>query len=239
MNANEPYALSLRDIRLTFMQGGVELEVLRGVHLDVRAGEFVALVGPSGAGKSSLLHIAGLLETPQSGEVTIAGLQASRLDDRARTRLRRANIGFVYQLHHLLPEFSATENVAMPLRIAGAARPAAEAQANRLLENLGMGHRLTHRPAQLSGGEQQRVAVARAFANRPRLLLADEPTGNLDPRTAGVVFREFLRLARIEQVAGLVATHSLELASWMDRVVLLHDGLLHDGADLVRRGGTL
>lgn len=239
MNTNASFVLSLRNIARTYVQGGAQIHVLRGVNLDIRAGEFVALVGPSGAGKSSLLHIAGLLEAPDDGEVIVDGTVANRLSDAARTALRRHSIGFVYQLHHLLPEFSATENVAIPLRLAGSKRRDSENQANRLLSTMGLQHRLTHRPAQLSGGEQQRVAIARALANHPHLLLADEPTGNLDPATAGGVFKEFLRVARAEGVAGLVATHSLELASWMDRVVVLHEGGLHDGSHLVSRGGTL
>jgi lipoprotein-releasing system ATP-binding protein len=193
-------------------------------------GELVALVGPSGAGKSSLLHTAGLLETPTRGEVFVEGVAASALPDQLRTRIRRDTIGFVYQAHHLLPEFSALENVMMPQRIAGKSRANAEANATRILARLGLGQRLSHRPSQLSGGEQQRVAMARALANRPRILLADEPTGNLDGRTAAGVFDALVELVRAEGLAALVATHNLELAERMDRSLVLHEGKLFDGA---------
>ena len=219
--------LSLRGVRRTYTQG-IErpLEVLRGVDLDLRAGEIMGLLGPSGSGKSSLLHAAGLLEHPTAGHVLFAGEETTRLKEAARTRLRLSSIGFVYQFHHLLPELSAVDNVAIPLRIAG--RPLGEARARgaELLTRLGLGGRLSHAPPQLSGGEQQRVAIARALANRPRLVLADEPTGNLDPETSASVFQSLFDLARTEGVACLIATHNMELAGYMDRVVALRDGVL-------------
>ncbi len=208
------------------------LEVFRGLNLVLREGELVALVGPSGAGKSSLLHMAGLLEAPTSGEVYILGAPASTLPDAERTRIRRDTIGFVYQAHHLLPEFTAAENVIMPQRIAGKPRAQAERDAIHILTHLGLGERLTHRPAQLSGGEQQRVAIARALANRPKILLADEPTGNLDSRTSGGVFDALVELVRSEGLAALVATHNLALAAQMDRAVILQDGQLVDAGKL-------
>ena len=225
-------ALELQGVERTFMQGEDELRIFRGANLSVQPGELVALVGPSGAGKSSLLHIAGLMEQPDAGEVIIGGVPCMGLSDSEKTRVRRTEDGFVYQAHHLLPEFSATENVVLPQLIAGVKRKEAIAVAERLLGRLGLEERLEHRPAQLSGGEQQRVAIARALANRPRLLLADEPTGNLDPKTSRGVFNEFVQLTRGEGVAALVATHNLDLAREMDRVVLLHEGLLVDGADI-------
>jgi lipoprotein-releasing system ATP-binding protein len=209
-----------------FKEGEGTLEVFRDVSLAVQPGELVALVGPSGAGKSSLLHIAGLLEAPSSGEVLIGNQSASALPDSERTRLRRDTIGFIYQAHHLLPEFDALENVILPQRIAGKPRKAAEAEATRLLVALGLGERLDHRPSQLSGGEQQRVAIARALANQPKILLADEPTGNLDPRTSGGVFDALLSLVRNEGVAALVATHNHDLAGRMDRTLVLDQGRL-------------
>jgi lipoprotein-releasing system ATP-binding protein len=193
-----------------------------------------ALVGPSGSGKSTLLHIAGLLETPDAGEVVIGGRNCGELSDRERTAIRLKELGFVYQFHHLLPEFTARENVMLPQRISGVSRRKARAQAEELLGRLGMGERLDHRPSRLSGGEQQRVAVARALANHPRILLADEPTGNLDPKTAKLVLDELVSLARAEGVAALVATHNLQLAAKMDRALLLQDGRLLDGRELVR-----
>jgi lipoprotein-releasing system ATP-binding protein len=199
---------------------------LRDVDLDVRPGELVGLIGPSGSGKSSLLHAAGLLERPSGGRVLIAGEDCSTLSDRSRTRLRLNAVGFIYQFHHLLPEFSAVENVALPLRIAGHRPAQATERAETLLTNLGLQARLTHRPGQLSGGEQQRVAIARALANRPRLLLADEPTGNLDPATSAQVFQSLFDLVRIEGVAALVATHNMALAGFMDRVFAIEDGRL-------------
>jgi lipoprotein-releasing system ATP-binding protein len=195
-------------------------------------GELVALVGPSGAGKSSLLHMAGLLEKPSGGEVFVSGRAASTLSDSERTQLRRDSIGFVYQAHHLLPEFDALENVMLPQMIAGRSRKDAKAEAARLLTIMGLEGRLDHRPSQLSGGEQQRVAIARALANKPKLLLADEPTGNLDPKTAAGVFDALIKIVRAEGVAGLVATHNVELAVRMDRVLLLHEGRLVDGSKL-------
>jgi lipoprotein-releasing system ATP-binding protein len=226
-------ALRLEQVTRTYAQGAGSLEVFRGLNLTLRAGELVALVGPSGAGKSSLLHMAGLLEAPTSGEVYIGGVAASTLPDAERTRIRRDTIGFVYQAHHLLPEFSALENVIMPQRIAGRPRVAAERDAAHILTHLGLGQRLTHRPAELSGGEQQRVAIARALANRPKILLADEPTGNLDSRTSGGVFDALVDLVRSEGLAALVATHNLELAARMDRSLVLHEGKLIDGARVV------
>ncbi|TMJ39634.1 MAG: ABC transporter ATP-binding protein [Alphaproteobacteria bacterium] len=194
--------------------------------IKVHPGEIVALVGQSGSGKSSLLHIAGLLEAPSAGEVFVAGQNCTQLDDASRTRIRRIGIGFVYQFHHLLPEFSALENVMMPQLIAGADKSAARRRASELLQRFGLGKRLDHRPAELSGGEQQRVAIARALANRPQLLLADEPTGNLDPRTSDQVHGEFLRAISEEGVGALVATHNVELARRMSRLVRLEDGRL-------------
>ena len=227
---SETPTLRLDRVARTYPQGEGELEVFRDVSLTLKPGELVALVGPSGAGKSSLLHMAGLLEAPSSGEVFISGEAVATLPDGERTRLRRDTIGFVYQAHHLLPEFTALENVVMPQLIAGRTRRAAEAEATRLLTRLGLGERLTHRPSQLSGGEQQRVAVARALANNPRLLLADEPTGNLDPRTSGGVFDALVELVRSEGLAALIATHNLELAAKMDRALVLDKGRLTEGA---------
>jgi len=218
--------LELRDVARAFAQGGIKLDIFKHVSMAVRPGEIVALVGPSGAGKSSLLHIAGLLEAPTAGEVFIAGRNCSTLDDLSRTRIRRLGIGFVYQFHHLLPEFSALENVILPQLIAGAAKKAAAERAMALLQRLGLDSRLGHRPAELSGGEQQRVAIARALANRPLLLLADEPTGNLDPRTAGHVHAEFLRLIQEEGLGAVIATHNLELAQRMHRILHLDKGQL-------------
>jgi lipoprotein-releasing system ATP-binding protein len=219
-------ALELRNIDRSYPEGHGRLDVFRGLSMTVAPGEIVALVGPSGAGKSSLLHIAGLLERPTAGEVLIAGRNCTDLDDRSRTRIRRIGIGFVYQLHHLLPEFTALENVIMPQLIANTAHARARARASELLARLGLSERIEHRPAELSGGEQQRVAIARAIANKPLLLLADEPTGNLDPRTAEQVHAEFLRLIAEEGLGALIATHNIELASRMTRVVKLDRGEL-------------
>ena len=218
--------LALGGVVRTFQQGRTTLEVLRGVDLDLREGEIVALVGPSGAGKSTLLHIAGLLENPNAGDVSICGESSRIFDDDARTRMRRHNIGFVYQHHHLLPEFSALENILIPQIIAGLDRNHARARAMELLQWLDLSDRASHRPGRLSGGEQQRVAIARALANAPKLLLADEPTGNLDPGTAGDVFSVLLRLTRGAGLAALVATHNPVLAAQMDRTVRLEEGVL-------------
>ncbi|MBM3951055.1 MAG: ABC transporter ATP-binding protein [Rhodospirillales bacterium] len=220
--------LQLAEVVRVFRQGRDSLAVLKGANLSLRAGEIVALVGPSGAGKSTLLHIAGLLEKPDEGEVIIADLACGALDDDERTRLRRANLGFVYQYHHLLPEFSALENVIVPQAIAGLPRAEAESRARELLVTLGLAERANHRPARLSGGEQQRVAIARALANAPAVLLADEPTGNLDPHTADEVFGLLLKLARGANLAALIATHNVDLARRMDRTIRLHDGVLVD-----------
>jgi lipoprotein-releasing system ATP-binding protein len=222
--------LVVRGLTRTYVTGERTLEVLKGVDLEVRPGELVGLVGPSGSGKSSLLHAAGLLEHPTAGTIVIDGEDCSRLSDRARTRIRLKEIGFVYQFHHLLPELSALDNVALPLMIAGKPRREAESRAGALLTDLGLADRLTHQPARLSGGEQQRVAVARALANQPRLLLCDEPTGNLDPVTSRTVFQALHDLARKSGVAALVATHNLELTSFMDRVLALKDGRLEERA---------
>jgi lipoprotein-releasing system ATP-binding protein len=228
-------ALRLEHVARRYTEGEGVLEVFGDVSARFVPGELVALVGPSGAGKSSLLHMAGLLEKPSGGEVYLGGVAASGLSDSERTRLRRETIGFVYQAHHLLPEFDALENVMLPQMIAGKSRKDAKAEAARLLGVLGLSARLDHRPSQLSGGEQQRVAIARALANKPKLLLADEPTGNLDPKTAAGVFDALIQVVRNEGVAGLVATHNLDLAVKMDRVLLLHDGRLVDGSKLVER----
>jgi lipoprotein-releasing system ATP-binding protein len=225
-------ALRLKKVARTYTQGEIALEVFRNVSLTIRPGELVALVGPSGAGKSSLLHMAGLLEAPSDGAVSVSGIDVATLPDGERTRLRRDSIGFVYQAHHLLPEFSALENVMMPQLIAGKSSKDSALEARRLLELLGLGARLEHRPTQLSGGEQQRVAIARALANHPRLLLADEPTGNLDPRTAAGVFDALVQLVRSEGLAALIATHNHDLAAKMDRVLVLHEGKVVDGGKL-------
>src|SRR5690625_868552 len=225
--------LRLTDLRRDFRQGRRIVEVLRGVDLSVAKGEIVALVAPSGAGKSTLLQIAGLLDTATSGTVTIAGQDMSALDDRARTRARRDLLGFVYQFHHLLPEFTALENVAIPMRAANRLRAEAEERAAVLLDRMGLAERLDHRPAELSGGEQQRVAIARALANDPALLLADEPTGNLDPETSARVFDMLLKMVRETGLAALIATHNHALAERMDRIVRLEQGRVVGG----ERGG--
>ncbi|MBV9078818.1 MAG: ABC transporter ATP-binding protein [Methylobacteriaceae bacterium] len=217
-------ALRLSGVVRRYREGDGHLEILRGVDLAIRPGEMVALVAPSGAGKSTLLHVAGLLERPDGGEVTIGGRATAGLGDPERTRLRREEIGFVYQFHYLLPEFSALENVVIPQMIRGLSRRQARDRAAELLSFLGLKERLVHRPAELSGGEQQRVAIARAVANAPRLLLADEPTGNLDPQTSSHVFATLISLVRASGLAALVATHNLELAGRMDRRVTLQDG---------------
>lgn len=216
--------LRLERVSRKYIQGTSTLEVFRDISFALNAGELVALVGPSGAGKSSLLHMAGLLEAPSGGDVFIDGEPASRLPDSERTRLRRERIGFVYQAHHLLPEFTALENVVMPQLIAGRSRDTANTTATRLLTMVGLQARLSHRPGELSGGEQQRVAIARALANGPGILLADEPTGNLDPGTAGGVFDMLIEAVRAEGLAALVATHNYELARRMNRSLVLDQG---------------
>jgi lipoprotein-releasing system ATP-binding protein len=216
----------LRGVSRQFRQGDATLDILTGAELAVWPGQSVALVAPSGAGKSTLLHIAGLLEHADAGEVYISSVATSQLTDIARTRIRRTDIGFVYQFHHLLPEFSALENVMLPQMIRGLPSKEASARAGELLSYLGLKERLTHRPAELSGGEQQRVAIARAVANAPRILLADEPTGNLDVRTAEHVFATLGQLVRASGLAAIIATHNLDIAAQMDRRVTLRDGLV-------------
>jgi len=218
--------LEVEGLKRSFVQGDVRIEVLRGVDLEVRKGEIVALLGPSGSGKSTLLQAVGLLEGGFEGAIRIGGEEAAGLGSDAMTRLRRDSIGFVYQFHHLLPDFTAEENVLIPQLIRGTEPEPARERARALLGRLGLAERLTHRPAKLSGGEQQRVAVARALANRPALVLADEPTGNLDETTANIVFDEFLSLVRDEGGAALVATHNERIAARMDRVLRLHEGVL-------------
>ena len=217
-------SLKLSHIARTFGKGATRLEILRDINLEIGQGEIVALVGPSGSGKSTLLHIAGLLDTPTAGTIEIAGQNATKMNDAGRTKLRQKTIGFVYQSHLLLPDFNALENVMMPQLIAGVKERDAEAHAKDLLKEVGLSHRLTHRAGQLSGGEQQRVAIARALANSPALLLADEPTGNLDPKTADEVFDTFLRIVRQTGLSALLATHNPELAQKMDRRISVVDG---------------
>ena len=219
-------SLALAGVGRSYRTGSAPLIVLRAAELNVAAGEMVALVAPSGAGKSTLLHIAGLLERPDEGEVFIGGLPTTSMGDAARTALRRTEIGFVYQFHHLLPEFSAVENLMLPQMIAGLDRKEAESRSRELLAYLRVDHRATHRPAELSGGEQQRVAIARAVANAPRVLLADEPTGNLDPKTAGHVFDALRSLVRESGLAALIATHNFALAAGMDRTITIEDGAI-------------
>jgi lipoprotein-releasing system ATP-binding protein len=216
----------LTSLTRSFEQGGVKIDVLRGVNLTIMPGEIVALLGPSGTGKSTLLQAVGLLEGGFGGRIEIAGTDASELPSSERTKLRRNHLGFVYQFHHLLPDFSAEENVMLPQLVYGVQRPQATERARELLGSLGLEHRLTHRPSQLSGGEQQRVAVARALANKPQLVLADEPTGNLDEVTSDKVLAQFLELVRGQGSAALVATHNERLAARMDRTVRIHDGVL-------------
>ena len=222
--SNSAAALRLDKVHMRFTQGARDLHVLQGASLEIAAGEVVALVGPSGSGKSTLLHIAGLLEKPQSGAIMVNGEAAAEANDKARTALRLQHIGFVYQFHNLLPEFSAQENVAMPLRLTGQTKGAALSEASALLEKLGLGERLTHMPSQLSGGEQQRVAIARALANHPALILADEPTGSLDGQAGETVAALLLDEARARQTAVLLATHDMELAARTDRIMRLKDG---------------
>ena len=219
-------ALELRNITRTFQQAGAPLHVLRGCSLSIKAGETVALIGPSGSGKSTLLHSAGLLEKPDTGEIIIAGQDAMNLDDTGRTALRRQTIGFVYQFHHLLPEFSALENIVLPQMIAGINKTDAEKRGRELLDLVGLKNRADNRPGMLSGGEQQRVALARALANRPRLLIADEPTGNLDPMTAELVFDVLQNLVKSQNLALLMATHNHDLARRMSKLVEIKDGVL-------------
>ncbi len=223
---SNPLALELKDVHRTYQQGGGGLQVLRGASLSLARGEVVALVGPSGAGKSTLLHTAGLLERPDSGEVRFNGEDCGSFDDAQRTEMRRARLGFVYQFHHLLPEFSAVENIIVPQMIAGVKRTVAHERAMSLLDSMGLAARADHRPGKLSGGEQQRVAIARALANNPAVLLADEPTGNLDPDTADGVFAQLVGLAKQHGLAALIATHNPALASRMDRTVRLEHGIL-------------
>jgi lipoprotein-releasing system ATP-binding protein len=218
--------LATTGLTRSFEQGGETIHVLRGADLSIAPGEIVALLGPSGSGKSTLLQAVGLLEGGFGGSIRITGTEAARMSSSERTATRRDMLGFIYQFHHLLPDFNAIENVVLPQLVKGTSRADADARAADLLTTLGLGHRLTHRPSQLSGGEQQRVAVARALANRPALILADEPTGNLDEATAEIVFGEFLRLVRQEGSAAVVATHNERLAARMDRVLRLHEGHL-------------
>jgi lipoprotein-releasing system ATP-binding protein len=220
--------LKLDDVTRHFTQGDETVHVLKGINLTVGQGEIVALVGPSGAGKTTLLQIAGLLELPSTGDVIMAGTHCSSLSDIKRTELRRTYAGFVYQFHHLLPEFTALENVMIPQYINGINPEEASVKAEALLRKLGLGHRLNHRPKKLSGGEQQRVAIARALANDPKLLLADEPTGNLDMHTSDVVFNEMIQLVRETGLSALIATHNLDLAARMDRSVQIKDGILQN-----------
>ena len=224
---NEDHPLVfLHGVSRQFRQGDATLDILRGAELAVWSGQLVALVAPSGAGKSTLLHIAGLLEQPDAGEVYIDAVATTHMSDMQRTRIRRSDIGFVYQFHHLLPEFSALENVMMPQLIRGLAHKEAQARSVELLNYLGLKDRLTHRPAELSGGEQQRVAIARAVANAPRILLADEPTGNLDVHTADHVFAALGQLVRASGLAAVIATHNMDIAAQMDRRVTIRDGLV-------------
>jgi len=223
---NSGKIVELRDVKRSFVQGDVVIEVLRGVNLDIKPNEIVALVGPSGSGKSTLLQAVGLLEGGFEGSIKLNGEETAQLPASGHTRIRRDLLGFVYQFHHLLPDFSALENVVMPQLIAGVSQKAAEVRAEILLRSLGLGERLDHKPSQLSGGEQQRVAVARALANAPKLVLADEPTGNLDEATADLVLAEFIGLVRQEGSAALIATHNERMAAKMDRVVRLHEGVL-------------
>lgn len=218
--------LELAGINRVYKTAAGELNVLSDANLQLQAGELVGLIGPSGSGKSTLLHTAGLLERPEAGVVLLDGIDCLKLDDKARTAMRRSKIGFVYQFHHLLPEFNAADNVAMPLMIAGVSRKAARETAIELLGEMGLDHRADHQPGQMSGGEQQRVAIARALANNPRLVIADEPTGNLDPATTARVFATFIKMAREEGAAVLVATHNHALTTHMDRVLTLEDGQL-------------
>lgn len=218
--------LSVRNLVRSYKSGEGILEVLRGADIDVFPGEMIGLIGPSGSGKSTLLHAAGLLEKPNAGTVYINGRECLKLPDAERTEIRRQSVGVVYQFHHLLKEFTALENVVLPQMIAGRSRRAAEAEATRLLTSMGLGPRMGHKPSQMSGGEQQRVAIARAISNNPQILLADEPTGNLDPATSNRVFQSLHDLTRREGVAALIATHNMNLVSFMDRVLTVRNGLI-------------
>ena len=229
MSENSPFIASLVDVRRSFVQGDVTIDVLRGVNLQIRPGELIALLGPSGTGKSTLLQALGLLEGGFSGSIKVDGIETRDLGPDKHTEIRREKLGFVYQFHHLLPDFNAIENVTLPQLISGATHEEAAARATSLLTVLGLGERLDHRPSKLSGGEQQRVAVARALANKPRLVLADEPTGNLDEHTADIVLAEFMALVREQGTAAVVATHNERLALKMDRIVRLHEGVLTEG----------
>ena len=220
--------LVLTNVHRHYGEGDNVAHVLEAANLTVQSGELVALVAPSGAGKSTLLHLSGLLESPQSGEIEITGVKTSKLNDRGRTQLRRSTVGYVYQFHHLLPEFTALENVSMPQLIAGKSQAEADKRSMELMDLLGIAHRATHRPAELSGGEQQRVAIARAAANRPKVILADEPTGNLDPETSDLVFAALGSLIKSEGAAALIATHNHDLARRADRIVTLRGGLVVD-----------
>lgn len=220
--------LAIQDLKRTFHQAPETLHVLRGINLKLYAGEIVALVGPSGSGKSTLLQAAGLLEKVNEGEVIIQGKPCAHLNDAVRTQIRRDVLGFVYQFHHLLPEFDAEENIVLPQMISGKSFQEARIRARDLLKEVGVLERANHRPARLSGGEQQRVAIVRALANRPKILLADEPTGNLDEHTAAAVFEKLTQLVRQENLAALIATHNMDLAKQMDRILFLHEGHLHE-----------
>lgn len=220
--------LELASVRRSFQQGERRIDVLQGASARIYGGEAVALVGPSGAGKSSLLHVTGLLEKPDGGTILVDGLDCSHLDDDARTAMRRGQIGFIYQFHQLLPEFTAAENIVLPQLIAGRSKTAARKRAEVLLAQMGLADRANHRPAELSGGEQQRVAIARGVANNPKVLLADEPTGNLDPETAERVFGQLIELVRSSRLGALIATHNMDLAARMDRVLKLEHGKLHE-----------
>jgi lipoprotein-releasing system ATP-binding protein len=218
--------LELKNIHRTYKMGKTDVPVLKGVDLAITPGELVGLVGPSGSGKSTLLHTAGLLERPNTGEVIFAGQDCLKIKDRQRTLLRRTQLGFVYQFHHLLPEFNALDNVAAPLYLSGMKKSEAKARAEDLLSRMGLSHRLKHQPMEMSGGEQQRVAIARALANRPKVIIADEPTGNLDMRTTEDVFRQLIEVGRTDGLSMLIATHNLNLIQYMDRTVTLVDGKL-------------
>jgi lipoprotein-releasing system ATP-binding protein len=220
--------LVLTDVHRHYGNGATIVRVLEAANLTVKSGEMVALVAPSGAGKSTLLHLSGLLESPQGGEIEITGIKTSQLNDRGRTQLRRSTVGYVYQFHHLLPEFTALENVTMPQLIAGKSQAEADKRSMELLDLLGVGQRAAHRPAELSGGEQQRIAIARAAANHPKVILADEPTGNLDPETSDLVFAALGSLIKTEGAAALIATHNHDLARKADRIVTLRNGLVVD-----------